>query len=96
MRKNNLSMGNRILSLLLSIILVLGMLPVGAITAEEPETPMGSIQGITPGGAVNGNSIYYSSLTLDWVDADEKLGALLHRFAVEIDCSELCHDVMNV
>ena len=36
-------------------------------------------------------------LLVVWVgDADEKLGALLHRFAIEIDCSELCHDVMDV
>ena len=79
MNKTKNSISKRILSLLLSILLVTGSIPMSVYTAFAGDVNYGEYQSITTGADITSSSdktidVTYSNVTLVWQEADALAG----------------------
>lgn len=67
---------DRILALVLSIVMIIGMIPANIVVASDAD--YGTVEGLTPGAALGGDAakpvLTYDSVELDWVDVDASQG----------------------
>ena len=76
MRTGKTTIGNRVLALLLSIIMVLSWIPANVVAAVEYSN--GTLEALTTGATPAGDAVnpklVYDAVELDWVDADDSIG----------------------
>ena len=76
MRTGKTTIGNRVLALLLSIIMVLSWIPANVVAAVEYSN--GTLEALTTGATPAGDAVnpklVYDAVELDWVDVDPSQG----------------------
>ncbi len=73
MLKKNSSL-RKVLSILLALSVLIGMMPNIFASVSAAQEKLGSVESLIAGGEVNGSTVTFNSLELDWTAKDETIG----------------------
>ncbi len=82
------SLSRRVLAMIMSLVIIIGVVPAGVISAFAQSASQGTVESVTPGFNVVTEESVYTALAdaakLQWLDADESIGRMNAGWAVGV------------